>query len=273
MRRLFILFLLSSLLACGVRKPLSTPSPAILVLGSVHFPTERLNADSLFRALQRFQPDLILLEADSTNFYPDFTFKHLYDENEYVATVRYVMKNPQVQVRPIEFEGRNAYRKKVGIFSEPGEAFQRVMNEIITQKQLSQREQQLLDKLSHFDRLAKELKNETLQVINQPLSDQVIDSLVYYKYEGLKEIVKGHPVFIRTKMIDSKKDTVRVKDNFLRWAHFEGTLRNEAIASNTLQVIRQQPEKRIVVITGFFHRPYLLKKLKESHIQVTEWKE
>ncbi len=271
MKNHLLIFFLVLSFSCTVSKPHKKNTSETVVLGTIHFPTKKVNADSIYTILNDFKPDIILLEADSSNFYPDFTFRHLYDENEYIAVVRYKMKKPGTQIRPIEFEGRNTYRKTIGIFSEPGDAFQKAMNNLITQKQFTAYQQDLLDRLIRFERLAQNLKSESLRLINNPQSDNIIDSLNHYKYKGLKEIVSNHPVFHETKMIDSKKDTTTVRDNFILWSDFEGNMRNQAIASNALNIINQNPGKRIIVLTGFFHRSYVLNKLKENNIKVREY--
>ncbi len=242
----------------------------VVVLGSVHFPTQKVNADSIYNILQKFKPDIILLEADSTNFYDDFTFKHLYDENEYIATVRYKMKNPMVNIRPIEFEGRNSYRKSIGIYPEAGPVWQR-LNQLNNEKKFNKEEQKIWDELAYLDSVASAYKNASLQSINQPKIDQIINELIVSQYVSIKKIVDTNPVFAEAKLIDAKKDTITMRQYFALWADFEGNLRNNAIANNVMKQIKLNPGKKIIVITGFYHRPFILNKLAENKIPTKEF--
>lgn len=242
----------------------------VVVLGSVHFPTQRVNADSIYNILQKLKPDVILLEADSTNFYEDFTFRHLYDENEYIATVRYKMKNPKVNIRPIEFEGRNAFRKNIGIYAEAGPVWQR-LNQLNNEKKFNKDEQKIWDELAYLDSLANVYKNASLQNINKTEVDAIINQLITSKYVKVKNIVDSNPIFEQSKLISAKKDTVTLREYFDLWANFEGNLRNQAIANNVIKQIKINPGKKIIVITGFYHRPFILNQLSKNNIAVKEF--
>lgn len=265
-----LIHLATSLILIFISLNHALAQPKVVVLGSVHFPTQKVNADSIYSILQKFQPDIILLEADSTNFYDDFTFKHLYDENEYIATVRYKMKNPLVNIRPIEFEGRNSYRKSIGIYPEAGPVWQK-LNQLNNEKKFNKEEQKIWDELAYLDSVASAYKNASLQGINQPKIDQIINNLIISKYLSIKKIVDTNPIFAESKLIDAKKDTVTMRQYFALWANFEGNLRNNAIANNVMKQIKLNPGKKIIVITGFYHRPFILNKLAENKIPTHEF--
>lgn len=163
----------------------------VTVIGSVHFPTKQVNADSIYHILQKIRPDLILMESDSTNFYDDFTFKHLYDENEYIAIVRYQMKHPKVKVRPIEIEGRNRVRKNIGIYAEAGPVWQK-LNQLNNEKKFGPKEQAIWDELAHLDSVANRYKESRLQDINSAASDSTISKLIRSKYIKVKQLVASN---------------------------------------------------------------------------------
>lgn len=242
----------------------------VVVLGSVHFPTPKVNADSIYQILQKIKPDLILLEADSTNFYNDFTFKHLYDENEYIATVRYKMKNSKVAIRPIEFEGRNNYRRSIGLYAEAGPVWQQ-LNLLNNEKKFNKDEQEIWNELSYLDSAANSYKNASLQTINDPEIDRKINSLMVSKYIKIKKIVDNNPLFEKLKLVNAQKDTVTLRQYFSLWANFEGNLRNNAIANNAIKQIKLNPNKKIIIITGFYHRPFILNQLKINGIATKEF--
>ncbi|RYG19088.1 MAG: hypothetical protein EOO07_07565, partial [Chitinophagaceae bacterium] len=87
----------------------------LTIIGTVHFPTKQINKDTIYAVLENLKPDLILMESDMTNFNSDFTFKSTYDENEWNAIAKYKSNFKNTLFRPIEFEGRNNYRKEQGI--------------------------------------------------------------------------------------------------------------------------------------------------------------
>lgn len=237
-----------------------------LLLGTVHEATPSLNADSIYALLLDFKPDLILIELDSTFFYDDFTFRTLFNGNEIVAVSRYKMNYPATEIRPVEFEGREEYRQKIGVFPEITYDFAKVLEQLHSSKSLTALENNDIKRLFYYDSLVNQLKTEKLSVINQKRTDEIVDSLNFYKYEKLKEISEKYSVFRSQKMIDSKNDTVSVKDNFDLYVDFELNKRNNALANNSINMIHSHPNKRIIILVGFAHKPYILRHLRKNNI-------
>lgn len=262
---LFLASLITIAFGCG---SLSSKQQVLLV-GAVHEPTAEVNTDTIYKLLTRFKPDLILIELDSTFFNPDFTFKNLFDGNEITASVRYKMNFPKSQIRPIEFTGREEYRTSIGVFPEITPEFGNIMQSLASENQLTPRHQRIISRLFHYDKIVNDLKSASLRVLNSKKADTSVDSLNYYKYASLKEISETYPQFTRT-MVDSKGDTVSVRENFARYVHFEAYQRNEAMSRNSITYIRNNPGKRIVILVGSAHRPYILRELREQGIAVLE---
>lgn len=238
----------------------------LLLVGTVHSATDKVNADSVYKLLTGFKPDLILLELDSSFFYEDFTFKTLFEGNEMIATVRYKMQHPDVALRPIEFEGRETYRTTIGIYPEITQEFGRAVNSLVTANKMEAADEADLQRLFYFDSIINRLKNADLATINTAATDAFTDSLNYYKYVRLKAIAAKYPVFEEQKLNDSKNDTVSLRKNFELYARFEGTQRNEALAANAMAAVKANQGKRIIILVGFAHRPYMLKLLKQNGI-------
>lgn len=247
---------------------LSNPStqPSLLLLGTVHSATEQVNADSIYEVLLKFKPDIILVELDSSFFYDDFTFNTLFNGNEMIATTRYKMNYPNTQIRPIEFEGREKYRDIIGIYPELAQEFGEAIQQLIANHQISFDDRASINKLVYYDSLVNVLKLSSLQIINSPSSDTIVDSLNYYKYVKLKDISTRYDVFAINNFIDSKGDTTSLRENFALFADFEVNKRNESLARNSIHMIEAFPNKRIIILVGFAHRPYILKKLTEKGI-------
>lgn len=234
----------------------------IIVLGTVHFPTKQVNADSIYDILEKVQPDIIVMEADSSVFNSDFTFKTTYDENEYNAVVEYLKLNPNVMVRPMGFEGRNAYRKKIGIYSEAGFVYG-AMYDLLDAGKLSKKHEAMLNHYEYLWAEQEKYKDKSLKHINQSKVDRLIDSVNAYQYVKTKDIVDSRDEFYY-KILGADKDSVTLKSYFKKWIYFEGIQRNEALASNLINIIKQNPNKRIIALTGFKHRSYILNKLKKK---------
>lgn len=225
-----------------------------------------MNADSIYEVLLKFKPDIILVELDSSFFYDDFTFNTLFNGNEMIATTRYKMNYPNTQIRPIEFEGREKYRDIIGIYPELAQEFGEAIQQLIANHQISFDDRASINKLVYYDSLVNVLKLSSLQIINSPSSDTIVDSLNYYKYVKLKDISTRYDVFAINNFIDSKGDTTSLRENFALFADFEVNKRNESLARNSIHMIEAFPNKRIIILVGFAHRPYILKKLTEKGI-------
>ena len=241
-------------------------SPNVLLLGTVHNPTKNVTADSIYDILQKFKPDIILMELDSTFFYEDFTYKFLFNGNEMVATTRYKMQHPEVQLRPIEFEGRETYRDQIGIYPEITLEFGSILQQLSQTNRLNNNEKEYLRELFYYDSLNTRLKEEKLSVINDPKTDLIVDSLNHYKYLKLKQVSDNHVIFKTTKLLDAKKDSVSVKENFDLYVDFEMNQRNNALANNSIAIIKQNPNKKIIILVGFAHKSFILKAFKKQGI-------
>jgi len=267
MRAILFIFLIS-LYSCSNKINNGTE---VIVIGTVHFPTDYVNADSIYMALQQISPDIIAMEADSSVFNSDFSFKKTYDENEYNAVLKYLKEKPETMVRPIGFEGRNAYRKKIGVYSEAGFVYGAMFN-LLDKEALTKKQSNMLLHYEDLWSVMEIFKNETLPNINTSFVDRLIDSVNSYQYVKTKTIVDENSKF-NYKIIGSDKDSVTLKEYFKKWTHFEGIQRNEALASNLKRLIKLYPNKRIVALTGFKHRSYIINSLKDFEGPTIELKE
>lgn len=269
MKRLFYYIFLIILTSCSTQRNLTNSEPKISLLGSVHFPTENLNADSIYNVFLGFKPDLILAEIDEDKMYEDFTYKNLYNENEIISIVRYKINHPKVEIRPIDIFQRNEKRKELGLFSEASAIFQN-LNKLNNDKLFNSEEQLIWDNFSDYWEQSEKIGNSDLKTINSKDSDKIIDSLINYQYYKLKEIVSTNQLFEKNRLIDAKNDTITQRKYFETWADFEMN-RNKAIAENTLNYIKKNPNKRIIISLGFKHRFFVRKYLEEHGIQLTEF--
>ncbi|WP_340154957.1 hypothetical protein [uncultured Winogradskyella sp.] len=259
LNKFLFLILTISILSCNSKKT----ETKLTILGTMHFPTEKIDADSIYEVLKKVNPDYILMEIDSSFFNSDFTFKKTFDENEYNAVAKYQKEKPSVKIRPIEFEGRNKYRKSIGIFPEASLSFQK-LNKLHNEKLYKADEQKIWDKYEYYWSLADSLDNGNLKAINNKKADNIIDSLMYYQYSELLKITNSRTEFEDSGLIDAKKDTITLKEYYKKWSEFEGTDRNNALSNNTLNIVKNNPNNTFIVLTGFKHRFYIIKTLRQK---------
>lgn len=235
----------------------------LLILGTVHFPTRGINSDSIYTILEKYNPDIILMEAESSVFNEDYTFRKMYDQNEFNSVKKYLAHHPNVQIRPIEFEGRNEYRKKIGIFSEADPVY-RKMDELYQSKKLSDNESKMWYDFTKSWKKIDSLSNSNLNAINNSTSDKIVENTSHYQYIKLKKIIDTRSEFTNTNIIDSKNDSISLKDYFAKWSYFENDLRNKTMAENIGNIVQKNSNKKIIVLTGFKHRYSILKSLKAN---------
>lgn len=268
MKKIFLVFISIFVISCATNKT-AVQRSQISVLGTIHFPNEKVNADSIFNIIQNFKPDFILIEIDSSKMNEDFTFKNLYNENEIIAVVRYKMNYPDVNLRPIEMNGRDTLRKKSGLYSEASLVFQN-LNKLNNENGFSESEKQIWNQFSNYWELSEEISNQNLIEINTEKSDLIIDSLMSYQYSHLRKIVDNNVLFSKNGMVDAKNDTIKLKEYFNKWADFE-LKRNSVLGKNALKIINQNPQKRILILVGFKHRFAVRKFLIQNNVQISEY--
>ena len=85
-------------------------------VGTKHNPCTYFNSDSVYAILLRVQPDVVLMELDSTFFDKNFHFDlekypDLLSTNENIGTHRY-QQEQGVDLRPFEITGRNEWYRE-----------------------------------------------------------------------------------------------------------------------------------------------------------------
>ncbi|AQX52366.1 hypothetical protein [Elizabethkingia anophelis] len=249
----------------------------LIILGTIHSGAENINTNSVYKILSDFKPDIILLEAESNIFEKENVLKSDFDginSNEFQATLKYQKENPGVQIKPAELEGRNNYRKELGIYSEAGFVFNKI--EELDKKgelKLSDQEKKHLLQFDSYWEAVDNIAKQDLKTVNSKQSDAIVDSLMQYQYIRTRAIVNNHNEFTKFRLLSSKSktDTITYKEYFNNWAHFEGNLRNEGIAKNVIRYYKENPGKKIILLTGFKHRFFIKKYLENQNIKTIEF--
>lgn len=257
-RLLIIAFCITSLF-CNAQINNKKQKTELTIIGTVHFPTKLINEDTIYSILENLKPDVILMESDMTNFNSDFTFKNSYDENEWNAIVKYRTNFKNTLFRPIEFEGRNNYRKENGI--QNTDVVLNEINLLDSLNILSKKHKQIWNRFIDLSNSLNELDHNSLKEINSIATENLVRERQFYQYQKLKEIVDENDKFAKLKTETSTKDSISFKELYTRYCYFE-ELRNRTIVDNILKWKDKYPDKKIVVLIGFYHKYFLVNELK-----------
>lgn len=275
MKKLSLFCSLLLFIACAQQKNLETGSN-LVILGTIHSEAENVTAASIYEVLKNYQPDIILLEVEPNLFEKENVLKTDFDgvsNNEFKATLKYQKEHPNVQLKPAELDGKNNYRRKLGIYAEADFVVSK-LNELLENNKLSAKEKRICDDYEKYWYKVDTISKQNLKTINSNKSDFVIDSLMNYQYSKMNEILKNHSEFSKAKILNStKSDSISYAKYYKKWSDFEGTIRNEGIAKNVVKYQKENPNKKIILLVGFKHRFYVKKYLKNQNIKTAEYYE
>lgn len=267
---ILILLTFTSILSCKRES-----ATEIIVIGTQQKSGPNFNPEILFNILESVKPDFILLELDSTKFTSDFRSKQTSKENEYLAAEKYHVKYPTTQLRPYEFEGLNQYMINKGIQPTGGLTLE------------------LLDSLYKTDLLGpgdtKKFKTykdllESLSILatkspenfNNATTDSICEERFFYQYKMIPRTTNTLEEFRIRFVAKPNGEKIDYGAGYQLWANFWG-LRNATKAKNIMTISEQNKGKKIVVLCGFTHRYYIIKKLKrltkDKNIELKEYYE
>lgn len=230
----------------------------IYVIGNIHDSVPNYHPKILFGILDKIRPDVILHEVDSQGMKEYKTDKSL-KGNEITASNLYVRKYPQTLRLPFDFENRNQYRKDKGMVPTDNLSV-KLIDSLYKTKQLSLSETKLYeDFLTTTQELMKtaELSPENF---NNKTTDKISEKRQSSQYSGLTKITDKRPEFASRSVVKPNGEKISYRDGFKLMSNFWDT-RNQTMAQNIYHVATKYPHKKIVVLTGFLHRYYLLKEL------------
>ena len=268
-----IISIICCILIFGCKSQKEDISKELIIVGTVHFPTAGINVDSIYQAIKKVKPEVILMERDSVGFDSSFNRITEYEENEDQAISKYLKDSPNTILRPIEFEGRNEYRVKMGLYPQANEVYQK-LNQLTKSNSFNKKEQELLNNFAKYWIKLDSLSATSLKAINTANSDKILDSAKYYQYSLTKKIVIEHKEFDEL-MEDAKGDSISLEDYFIKWEKFEHYDRNNAMVNNIIKTMKSLPNKKYLLLVGYHHR-YFIKKALEKNTEdfsITEYYE
>jgi hypothetical protein len=243
----------------------SDTATTVCILATVHFANSNYNADSIVAILNQFQPDLILTEEDTLLFetyhkeYRQNIQKPLFarlgrsfgfgsgEENEGRAVRKYKISNPSVDIRPYDYEGRNAFYEENNTFYLEVKVINRITS-LANNNSLNSEHSKIWSTYGAINDTLNKLNNQNPYFINQHTYYAITEKRQEYQYHKVAEIINTN---------DSLKE---YRDFYKANAGFWET-RNKVMVENITLFIRQYPKKRIIILTGAMHKYYLLREL------------
>jgi hypothetical protein len=232
----------------------------VYIVGSVHFETDSIKRHHLYNEIERISPTIILYEGNAktvkrivkrTNYFSQLM--NAFKKNkkmESACLLKYIKKNPDCKVLPYEWEIRDEYHRKHSLRKKSKNMINGVLK-LYSDKLLNEKETAVIDRFLVINKALVAIdKNATLNKINNVKTDNILRERQNFIYNKIPEIAKNR---------------IELKEyfNFIPFHESYWDTRNKAMAQNILKQIQLNPNKRIVVLNGFYHRYYLIDELKK----------
>jgi len=234
----------------------------IIVIGNIHQPVPNYNSDTILTILKSIKPDFLLQEIDSSFFNDDFTFKNPPKENEGLASVQYIHSNPKTKMRPFDFEGRNEYRKLNGFNPTEGLAI-KLLDSLYKKNKLTKSEAAIYKKYNDLLEPLKIAASKDAKSFNNSSNDKICEERQNYQYHKLLSIMQERSEFTNSYYKKANGEKISYLKGFQLASEF-WDLRNKTMAKNILHIAEENAGKRIVVLTGFMHRYFIIRELQKQ---------
>jgi hypothetical protein len=221
----------------------------LVIVGTVHNRTSNVTPDSIVALLEKIKPDIILLEFDSSFFNKQFRLRNKTISNESIAASAYASKHNS-PLRPFDLEGRTKYYQRPGILQRQSEAYQKLISLRTT---LDDSSKKVVAQYIWLTSLMEKGAEKTLHEINSPKFDE---------YAVMQQKLMNNQV---RKIIETNKKMSTVKKTFIDECNF-WEKRNRAMVANIKNFCELNRGKTIVVLTGFYHRHFLVEALSKDYM-------
>lgn len=258
MKSIFSILLIILTSICSAQKT------EIYVIGNIHDSVPNYHPKILLGMLDKIGPDIILHEVDKKGMEDYAQGKNL-TENEVIASNLYSKKHPNTLRLPFEFEGRNQYRKDHGMVPTDNLTV-KLIDSLYKAKQLTPEELKIYEGFNALTQELMKIAEGTPEKFNNPSTDRISEKRQESQYQELLKITDNRPEFSRRYVTKPNGEKISYRDGFKKMSGF-WDLRNKTMAQNIYTVAKQHPGKKIVVLTGFLHRYYLIKELKKLNKQ------
>ena len=254
-----VLFLVFTLLITSIGYGQSS----IWLVGTAHEKNNYINPDTLTAALNRIQPDLILIELEDKHFDKEYNFDtskypigDYLTTNENIASYKYKQKHG-TQLRPFDINGRHDFYEKENYNEQENKMFGEMLT-IYKNNKFSESCKTdfeiLLAALSNYS----DLRFSSLREANSDVTTKFLALKNKINFELMISIVK------RTIELEKWLKFAELRKDF--W-----NKRNKKMAENIAKYAAEFKDKKIVVLVGNDHKYALIENLKQSNIEVKNY--
>ncbi|MEP7146390.1 MAG: hypothetical protein ABI792_05230 [bacterium] len=248
----------------GIRSNPPADETQIIIIGTVHVPTYNYDSDTLLSILNKINPNVILVECDTSYMTGDFQLKEdiKYSFPETQAITEY-LQTKQAELRPYDIPGRDIFLNDVErkMYER---SFLRDVEFLSMKNKLNNNAIGILNKILAMMDISREMANAKSTYINSPEGSRKIDSINYYTYAGFGNLINSVPELLRYRSYWANENNY--------WEN-----RNNIMLENIFQFAKYFEGKKIVVLCGFAHKNLLknglLKKAGNENLMVKEFME
>jgi|SRR5690606_2946200 len=245
----------------------------IYIIGNIHDSVPNYNPTILFQILDNIKPDIILHEVDSEGMKDYETNKDI-KGNEIIASNLYLKKFSQTLRFSFDFEGRNKYRKEKGMVPTDNLTV-KLIDSLYNAKKLTRQHANIYETFKNITDSLIKIAELSPENFNNSKTDSIAEKRQYFQYQELLKITNERPEFVKNYVVKPNGEKISYKDGFKLMSDF-WNLRNQTMAKNIYDIAEKYPNRKIVVLTGFLHRYYLIKELRErnnGNIEIREFYE
>ncbi|MBT2621209.1 hypothetical protein [Chryseobacterium sp. ISL-6] len=232
----------------------------IYVIGNIHQSVPNYNPPILLEILEKIKPDIILHEVDSKGM-EEYEKATEFKENEITASTQYFKKYPKTLRASFDFEGRNQYRKDKGMVPTDNLAVQ-LIDSLYKTKSLDAADTKIYESFINTTEELKKVAELAPKNFNNAENDKICEKRQNEQYHELTKITDKRPEFAKRFVTKPNGEKISYREGFKLMSGF-WDLRNQTMAANIYKVAAQNPGKKIVILTGFLHRYYIIKQLKK----------
>ena len=234
-----------------------SPWTEVIVIGTIHKATVNFTKDDLVRILGRLNPAAILFEVDSS--FLDKQSARLLPQYQKMTleaeAVTAFLDKSKVPLLAYDLEGRNQIYKDRHYF-ELQKQFSEDVESLSGEDKLGTEARLLLEGIVALDNMRDAFGADRPEVVNSASCDAVMERKQTYDHAGVRKIIDLTPALSRF------KEFARFDEEF--WDE-----RNQTMARNILNRIKDFSGKRVVVLCGFEHRYYLVRLLRANESKLS----
>jgi pheromone shutdown protein TraB len=232
----------------------------LCILGTCHVETDKIKSEDYIKAFEKFKPDIILYEADTILDIRN-SLNGLEGAIEFKSIHNYLKLKPKTKILPYDWTGKQSFRAKNNYWARI-DSLGKVFNSYFSAGKADKLSITTFEALSDFKSAESEIDNENLETLNKPYVRKLVELKSKWEY---------------IKIIDMANTNVTLKMivPILQMGQNYWDIRNKEMAKNILNIVKQYPNKRILVQTGNAHKYYLNNELetkqKDNNFIIVEY--